>query len=1176
MKIRLFASCALLALAPIVQAQTATDTNEGLHLVYKTDGTYSLTWWGRSGNSYFVQASDDLLKWSNFPVIETGADSVLQYGLASSGQRLFVRLKYLNQTAADPLSADFDGDGLTNVEEFAHGTDPLDSDTDHDGMPDGWEVDHGLDPLVDDAAGDADNDRLSNLAEYQAGTKPELISTVGDGIPDGWKVLNGLSPLDPNVASADSDGDGIPNSAEFLLNAAPNLYSTPLQGDAAIDWRNQNQIFIDLGAGFFPDGLCNNGTVVLHDAAGSVFRWNGRMTLLKQQGFRGSNSASEWTYTDFIRLNANGWVAIPVANWSHTESGTSSSDVIVNRIDVWGPDATAPHSLYGPTLTSSGIDDAGRNHTESISSIDINLVAVSNSLWGHAWRPDGNVKLSRWDPPGFAEMQYFSSNQYPMQVFGSDKFGHILGSDSTTFVGAPGNYVDYDPIALSPNGTLLGHHYVGCTQLGDIREDTYFVQHGGTYFAIPVITNQQWPAYPYAELTGVDDDANVYGTYYPNLYGIGAEQSVWTLTPSEFGVSGASGTYTRVAYTPIVMPPDWASDHMILPGKARVQLGLANSAIDGRTHAFLMAPASLQVDANRDGVVTRPFEIADTETDATTGDKPFRFWINDDIDRAHGISTVTYEEYEQDDLGGSEAAGLDPDWKSDAIPCERDLEDFARLWINVGGISGSLRTGQIRVGLKWNNVAGGTTPAIKLYPAEELDGGAQYLTDLVTATLQTYEKAAIKDAAQPDTATNPIVEPTTNDCDFVLPTSLFQNLTDAQSTIHLLFEGCKAGTGQLSIVLLTQNSSGGFTKIGDGPGVWMELREPATFVERYTCGDQSLGTVGTLAHYPQTATFAAPTTEDEKDYVLYVHGYNMEDPEKERWVETAYKRLYWLGYKGRVGAFSWPCAYGTWDLDQLRFDDSENRAWRAAVRLKEHLVNLKNLGYRVHVIAHSQGNVVIGEALRLWKAAGQSTPLVSTYIASHAAIAAHCYNAAAPLMPDYEQDTPNVYACYWRAGDSARFPQNWPAANPPYLAASIMQTAAGRWVNFYNPQDFALTAASGGIGSWEQDQRWKPDILSLYSWSLTNGFFKGLVPFETDYSFPDDRYTIFSYCAEARSVALGTNSTGGTFTGGTNLQTIGFADEHLWHSGQFRSFNAARYRYWIALLDAATIPHLNP
>lgn len=356
--------------------------------------------------------------------------------------------------------------------------------------------------------------------------------------------------------------------------------------------------------------------------------------------------------------------------------------------------------------------------------------------------------------------------------------------------------------------------------------------------------------------------------------------------------------------------------------------------------------------------------------------------------------------------------------------------------------------------------------------------------------------------------------------------------------------------------------------------MWIELKAPHEFVERYTCGDQSLGTIGALAHYTPSATFGTPTAEDEKDYVLYVYGYNMEDPEKQRWVETAFKRLHLFGYKGRVGGFSWPCAFGL--IDQIRFDESEEHAWQAGVRLLEHLQNLKNAGYRVHIIAHSQGNVVTGEALRLWRAAGNATALVNTYIASQAAVAAHSYNAAAPLMPDYEQTTPNVYAVYWRAGDSARFPQTWPATNQPYFADSIMQTTVGRWVNFYNPQDYALTAANGGDFSWETDQRWKPN--NGYFWSITNGFFKGLVPFETAYGFPDDRYAIFSFCAEARSVALGTNATGGVFgSSGVDLEAqFGYGRAHLWHSAQFRSFMAARHEYWAEILRRIGIQPYTP
>jgi hypothetical protein len=78
--------------------------------------------------------------------------------------------------------------------------------------------------------------------------------------------------------------------------------------------------------------------------------------------------------------------------------------------------------------------------------------------------------------------------------------------------------------------------------------------------------------------------------------------------------------------------------------------------------------------------------------------------------------------------------------------------------------------------------------------------------------------------------------------------------------------------------------------------------------------------------------------------------------------------------------------------------------------------------------------------------------------------------------------------------------------------------------------------------------------------------------------FPEDRYEIFSDAAPSWSLALGTTPTGGAFTSATNLasEPYGYGNEHRWHSAQFRSYNAARYQYWIAVLDAALIPHVNP
>ncbi len=105
-----------------------------------------------------------------------------------------------NLNSSDPSDADLDPDhdGLTNLQEFTHGTDPALNDTDEDEMPDGWEVENGLDPLVNDADGDPDSDFLPNLREYEIGTDPQNITDPGIGDDDD------VTPVD------DDDNDGAP------------------------------------------------------------------------------------------------------------------------------------------------------------------------------------------------------------------------------------------------------------------------------------------------------------------------------------------------------------------------------------------------------------------------------------------------------------------------------------------------------------------------------------------------------------------------------------------------------------------------------------------------------------------------------------------------------------------------------------------------------------------------------------------------------------------------------------------------------------------------------------------------------------------------------------------------------------------------------------------------------
>ena len=103
---------------------------------------------------------------------------------------------------------DFDGDGLTDTDEFARGTDPMRVDTDGDGL--------------DDAA------------ELEAGSDPTIRDTDGDGLTDGEEVLGDVA-TDPT--RADTDDDGLADPVELEIGSDPNNPASPfILADSIADW----------------------------------------------------------------------------------------------------------------------------------------------------------------------------------------------------------------------------------------------------------------------------------------------------------------------------------------------------------------------------------------------------------------------------------------------------------------------------------------------------------------------------------------------------------------------------------------------------------------------------------------------------------------------------------------------------------------------------------------------------------------------------------------------------------------------------------------------------------------------------------------------------------------------------------------------------------------------------
>jgi hypothetical protein len=134
------------------------------------------------------------------------------------------------------------------------------------------------------------------------------------------------------------------------------------------------------------------------------------------------------------------------------------------------------------------------------------------------------------------------------------------------------------------------------------------------------------------------------------------------------------------------------------------------------------------------------------------------------------------------------------------------------------------------------------------------------------------------------------------------------------------------------------------------------------------------------------------------------------------------------------------------------------------------------------------------------------------------------------------------------------------------MDAATVGSAASSWLNFENPGDYTLTGNSLNpfalhVG-WQANQRLKPD--QGFTYNTVEGFRESTATGFKTLNLPIDRFRIFSYAAEGRSLALGSTPAGGVFAGNnTDLAaTLNYGLHHRFHSGQYRASNAERYEYW--------------
>lgn len=483
--------------------------------------------------------------------------------------------------------------------------------------------------------------------------------------------------------------------------------------------------------------------------------------------------------------------------------------------------------------------------------------------------------------------------------------------------------------------------------------------------------------------------------------------------------------------------------------------------------------------------------------------------------------------------------------------CQRNLEDFARLW--VCGLPKLPETNGYHVILSMSAQSG--SPAINLYAQYDTNGSPAYLSDTNAAAVQ-FTKKYLNDQLIFDYARKLKTINATET--YTLP--VFSDGTPQYT--KFLFEG--AGIGLCQLTLTVSQTTGQGSNILAQTSTWLDLRDVKDCYERVVITNSFNGAISNWSSGIQTIEYPKATMDDDTNIIVFVHGINNTVPDWLTSSDTLFKRLYWSGYRGKFATVHWPCKFLPPRTHPLDFNLSEFYGYKSAAALKSYLNQLRQERFpncKLHVYAHSQGAAVASEAL------SQGAPF-DTFVMSQAAMPASCYDTQAPTLQkllDSEAIEPTP---------------DWKVMG--YRGAHTNIT--GRCANLFNPQDYALATGTFALlqANWEQNQKVaKPDGLPGARNYISDGT-NGYAVIDVDlYRLVTDSEECRGMVARSRTKAIGAlgpatgQTTQGIIGSALNLNAaFGFFDTRDEHSAEFKRNIQNCWRYYDQLLEECLIPQI--
>lgn len=424
--------------------------------------------------------------------------------------------------------------------------------------------------------------------------------------------------------------------------------------------------------------------------------------------------------------------------------------------------------------------------------------------------------------------------------------------------------------------------------------------------------------------------------------------------------------------------------------------------------------------------------------------------------------------------------------------------------------------------------------------------------------------------------------------DFIFRKDALMDIFGSRATGYLLFEGVLEGRGELTVVIVRKKSDGTWEKAMDGGSVWLQLDNIRRMYVRahatpndadfplpwqvssppvwpYEEGNAAEGkplaipqarlsyAVGDSVELPTTHPYA-PSPGEQAKCVVFVHGIDLNVPAQQGYAQSFFKRLWWEGYRGRFVVFRWSTTladgiadtpYGWGQEGNSIYNSGEYRAFKGGTSLRKFVEGLRTPGDPFYfgvtatfgLAAHSQGNIVAGEALR-------QGMLVNNYVALEAAVPVSCYyptGSNPPTVPRLDQA-------------ELLYPTKFTNS---YYQGYFQNLGDVQKTSYFNASDFWLITGQTSFGvetNWiRNNEAFKP--------SNSPGTSRYVFDFLTGPAFEPgtgirgitDPHETMSFVARALTLPLGATSDPPGFSNRINLNVeYEFSEQRRDHSGQFQ------------------------